>query len=183
MYSIFRNSAVQRKAPSGWKQANVAPLFKKGAKDNPANYRPISLTSVPCKIFESIIADLIVEHLEKENLLLNSQHGFRHNRSCLSNLLEFFHDIFSIYDNSRAVDIIYLDFQKAFDKVPHKKLMTKVRALGIVDEVADWVEDFLSDRKQRVVINGEYSNWATVTSGVPQDRCWDRYCFSYTSMT
>ena len=168
LYRIFRRSAEERKAPQAWKLGNVPPIYKKGSKEEPGNYRPVCLTSVPCKIFESIIADLIVEHLEINKLLIDSQHGFRHNRSCLSNLLEFFHKMFSIYDNSRAIDIIYLDFQKAFDKVPHKKLMIKTRALGIIDEISDWIEDWLTNRKQRVVINGEVSEWADVTSGVPQ---------------
>ena len=168
LYKFFRKSADERKAPQGWKLGNVPPIYKKGPKEEPGNYRPVCLTSVPCKIFESIIADLIVDHLEKNNLLKDSQHGFRQNRSCLSNLLEFFHNMFSLYDKSRAIDIIYLDFQKAFDKVPHKKLMVKTRALGIIDEPADWIEDWLTNRKQRVVINGEASEWADVTSGVPQ---------------
>ena len=167
-YNIFRLSVDQRKAASDWKLANVPPLFKGGSRENPGNYRPISLTSVVCKILESIIADQITEHIERNNLMLGSQHGFRSGRSCLTNLVEFFHCMFSIYDNSRAVDILYLDFQKAFDKVPHDKLMIKVRALGIIDEFADWIEDWLSGRKQRVVINGEESEWADVTSGVPQ---------------
>ena len=167
-YNIFRKSADQRKAPQGWKLGNVPPVYKKGPREEPGNYRPICLTPVPCKIFESIIADLIVKHIEENKLMLNSQHGFRHNRSCLTNLLEFFHSMFSIYDNSRAIDVLYLDFQKAFDKVPHKKLMAKIRALGITEEVADWIEDWLRNRKQRVVINGEASEWADVTSGVPQ---------------
>ena len=168
LYKIYRKSADERKAPQGWKLGNVPPIYKKGPKEEPGNYRPVCLTSVPCKIFESIIVDLIVEHIEKNKLLIDSQHGFRHNRSCLSNLLEFFHNMFSLYDKSRAIDIIYLDFQKAFDKVPHKKLMVKTRALGILGEVSDWIEDWLTNRKQRVVINGEASEWADVTSGVPQ---------------
>ena len=168
LYKLYRKSAEERKAPQGWKIGNVPPIYKKGPKEDPGNYRPVCLTSVPCKIFESIIVDLIVDHLEKNKLLLDSQHGFRQKRSCLSNLLEFFHNMFSIYDSSRAIDIIYLDFQKAFDKVPHKKLMTKVRALGIIGETADWIEDWLTGRKQRVVINGEASDWADITSGVPQ---------------
>ena len=166
--NIFRTSLEQRKAVRDWKLQNISPLFKKGSKDDPGNYRPISLTSVPGKMLESIIADDMMSHLEYNKLILDSQHGFRSGRSCLTNLVDFFHDMFSIYDKSRAVDIIYLDFRKAFDKVPHKRLMAKVRSLGIVDEVGDWIEDWLSDRKQRVVINGTSSGWWDVTSGVPQ---------------
>ena len=159
---------MKKKAVLDWKLQNVAPLFKKGSKDKPENHRPVSLTSVPGKILESIIAEDIMEHLESNNLISNSQHGFRRGRSCLTNLLEFFHDMFSMYDKSRAIDILYLDFQKAFDKVPHKRLMGKVRSHGIIGEVADWIEDWLTGRKQRVVINGSASPWRDVTSGVPQ---------------
>ena len=165
---IYQPSLDSSKAVKDWKLQNTAPLFKKGAKDNPANYRPVALTSVPGKILESIIVDEIVNHLETNNLILDSQHGFRKGRSCLTNLIEFFHEMFKIYDHSRAIDILYLDFQKAFDKVPHKRLMRKVRSLGIQGKVADWIEDWLSDRKQRVVINGSSSSWKSVTSGVPQ---------------
>ena len=165
---IYRASLEQRKAVSGWKEQNIAPIFKKGAKNEPGNYRPISLTSVPGKILESIIVDNITRHLEENNLILDSQHGFRKGRSCLTNLLDFFHNMFTIYDKSRAIDILYLDFKKAFDKVPHKRLMVKIRSLGIIDEADDWIEDWLSNRKQRVVINGASSGWKKVTSGVPQ---------------
>ena len=120
--NIFRTSLEQRKAVRDWKLQNISPLFKKGSKDDPGNYRPISLTSVPGKMLESIIADDMMSHLEHNKLILDSQHGFRSGRSCLTNLVDFFHDMFSIYDKSRAVDILYLDFRKAFDKVPHKRL-------------------------------------------------------------
>ena len=108
--NIFRTSLEQRKAVRDWKLKNISPLFKKGPKDDPGNYRPISLTSVPGKMLESIIADDMMSHLEHNKLILDSQHGFRSGRSCLTNLVDFFHDMFSIYDKSRAVDILYLDF-------------------------------------------------------------------------
>ena len=165
---IYKASLEQRKAVADWKIQNIAPIHKKGSKDEPGNYRPISLTSVPGKILESIVVDEIVNHLESNKLILDSQHGFRNGRSCLTNLLDFFHDMYSTYDSSRAIDILYLDFQKAFDKVPHKRLMAKIRSLGIIEEAADWIENWLSNRKQQVVINGTSSGWEEVTSGVPQ---------------
>jgi len=165
---VFNQSLEEGTVPDDMKVADVTPIHKKGPKNLPGNYRPISLTSVVGKMLESIIADQIVDHLETNNLLGNSQHGFRCKRSCLTNLLEFFHHMISIYDNSRAIDILYLDFKKAFDKVPHKRLLTKVRALGVVGRTAEWIEHWLSDRRQRVVINGESSSWAPVRSGVPQ---------------
>ena len=136
-YNIFKASLEQKKSVLDWKLQNITPIFKKGSKDSPGNYRPVSLTSVPGKMLESIIAEDITKHLEANDLISNSQHGFRRGRSCLTNLLEFFHTMFSVYDKSRAVDILYLDFKKAFDKVPHKRLMGKVRSYGIVDEVGD----------------------------------------------
>ena len=164
----FNKSINLGEVPDEWKLANVTPIFKKGDKSHPSNYRPISLTSVICKLMETIIRDNIVKHLEQNNLLNDSQHGFRNKRSCLTNLLDFFYDIFKMYDESKAVDVIYLDFQKAFDKVPHKRLLAKIKAHGIDGKVYLWLKNWLSNRKQRVVINGKESDWLTVTSGVPQ---------------
>lgn len=166
--AIFNESLESGIVPDEWKLANVTPIFKKGIKNDPNNYRPISLTSIIVKILESIIADKIFKHIEENNLIIDSQHGFRSNRSCLTNLLDFFHNMITEYDANRAIDIIYLDFQKAFDKVPHKKLLTKVRALGVNGNLEKWIENWLRNRKQRVVINGETSDWTNVTSGVPQ---------------
>ena len=165
---LFNQSLRTSHIPDDWKKANVTPIFKKGKTDDPANYRPISLTSIIGKLLESIVADYIVDHLNENNLLIDTQHGFRRHRSCLTNLLEFFDFIIREYDINRAVDVVYLDFQKAFDKVPHKRLMLKIRALGIEGKVADWVEEWLKERKQRVVIKGAESEWRRVTSGVPQ---------------
>lgn len=168
LLTIFKKTLELGRVPEDWKVANVTPIFKKGPRDNPGNYRPISLTSIVGKMLESIIADRMVDHLESHNLIMDSQHGFRHHRSCLTNLLDFFHNMLSVYDRTKGIDVLYLDFQKAFDKVPHIRLMAKVRALGITGKVAEWIECWLSNRKQRVVINGTASEWASVTSGVPQ---------------
>ena len=165
---LFNKSLQSGTMPEEWKLANVTPIFKKGSKSLPSNYRPISLTSVVCKMLETLIRDKLVKHLEDNNLIKNTQHGFRNKRSCLTNLLDFFYDILNQYDKSKAVDIVYLDFQKAFDKVPHKRLLTKLKSHGIQGDVLRWVENWLHNRKQRVVINGKASKWTNVTSGVPQ---------------
>ena len=165
---LFNLSLRTCKVPQEWKFANVTPIFKKGNKDKPENYRPISLTSVVCKLLENILRDKIVKFLEENELIKDTQHGFRNKRSCLTNLLDFFYDIINIYDETKSVDIVYLDFQKAFDKVPHKRLLAKLKAHGFSGNVLGWIEDWLTGRKQRVVINGRESDWMDVTSGVPQ---------------
>jgi len=142
--------------------------LKKGDKSIASNYRPVSLTSICGKIMESIIRDKLVEHLTSQKLLFNNQHGFLKNKSCLTNLLEFMEFLTSKYDDGNALDIIYLDFSKAFDKVPKNKLLKKAETLGISGNVLNWLKNWLSDRRQRVVINGWASLWALVLSGVPQ---------------
>ncbi len=128
----------------------------------------MSLTSVVCKIMESIIRDKVTAFIEQNNLIRNSQHGFSRGKSCLTNLLSFFDKITDEVDKGNPIDVIYLDFAKAFDKVPHQRLLRKLKSLGVSSNVRRWIENWLSNRKQRVVINGEESDWVTVTSGVPQ---------------
>ena len=165
---LFTKSLNSGKIPNDWKLANVTPIQKKGDKATPSNYRPISLTSVVCKLMESIIRDQLVSFLEENDLIKNSQHGFRNKRSCLTNLLDFYNEVYDVYDETKAVDVIYLDFQKAFDKVPHQRLLIKLKAHGVDGKLLKWLEDWLSERKQRVVINGKSSTWRDVLSGVPQ---------------
>ena len=129
-HMIFRQSLDEGKLPVDWKSANVTPIYKKGKKSNPLNYRPISLTSVPCKVMEKIIRNKIVDHLESNHLLSKHQHGFRSNRSCLTQLLEYFTEIHDIIDKGDPVDAIYLDCKKSFDTVPHKRLIEKVNHMG-----------------------------------------------------
>ena len=165
---MFNDSLSTGKVPSDFKIANVTPIFKKGDKSIPSNYRPISLTSIAGKLLESVIRDKIVAHLNKYKLIRDSQHGFRRNRSCLTNLLQFYNTVIEDYEENSAADIIFLDFQKAFDTVPHKRLIKKLKSHGIDGNVADWIEDWLTARKQKVVIEGERSEYVNVASGVPQ---------------
>jgi len=115
--------------PSDWKKAKVVPIYKKGSKTAAGNYRPVSLTSI-FKLMEGMIRDQLVDHLQKNKLLNPSQHGFMRGRSCTTNLLEFFETISEVADKGDPMDIIYLDFAKAFDKVPvpRERLLKKLQA-------------------------------------------------------
>ena len=165
---VMRRSLETGQVPVDWRTANVSPIFKSGAKSSPANYRPVSLTSICGKMLEAIVKDEMVRHLEINKLIRPSQHGFIRGRSCTSNLVSFLEKVTETVDGGEAVDIIYLDFAKAFDKVPTQRLLSKVRAHGIGGRLYAWIEAWLTDRRQRVVLNGEASDWAGVLSGVPQ---------------
>ena len=132
------------------------------------NYRPISLTSVPCKIMEKLLSNKIMYHLESNKLLDQNQHGFRSRRSCLTQLLEYFSDVHNSLESEGPVDAIYLDFWKAFDTVPHKRLLSKVKSLSITGKILKWIESFLTGRTQRVIVKGVLSDPLSVWSGVPQ---------------
>jgi len=168
LYLLFRKSLDNGCVPEDWKCANVCPVFKKGSRNKVDNYRPISLTSQICKVFESVIRDQVVTHLEENKLILDSQHGFRKGRSCLTNLLTFLDKVTSYADAGEAVDVVFLDFAKAFDKVPHMRLLHKLKSHGINGKLFCWITDWLSNRKQRVCINWSLSDWQYVLSGVPQ---------------
>ena len=111
----------------------------KGWRNKQENYRPVSLTSVICKLLETLIKDHMVEFLVKHNLINTSQRGFLKARSCLTNLLCFFEEITNWVDDGSPVDVVYLDFQKAFDKVPHQRLILKLKAHDIGNDVINWI--------------------------------------------
>ena len=165
---IYEKSLNTAEVPPGWKESNVTAIHKKGPKSNPANYRPVSLTSICCKLMESIINDEIVEHLCDNKLIKSSQHGFLKNKSCATNLLEFLEKILESIDDGKNLDLLYLDFAKAFDKVPKKRLISKLKAHGITGNLLKWIESWLDGRKQRVVLNGKSSSWREVLSGIVQ---------------
>ena len=165
---IYRKSLDTGEVPQAWRDANVTPIFKKGKKSDACNYRPISLTAIPVKILESLIKDKIVNHLKAYNLMNSSQHGFIKNRSCTTNLIEFFDEVTKTVDEGVPMDVIYLDFSKAFDLVPKFRLINKLSAHGIQGKILIWIESWLTNRRQRVVLNGKTSEWTDVNSGVPQ---------------
>jgi hypothetical protein len=165
---IFRKSLEGGVLPTDWKVANVVPIFKKGVKGDPSNYRPVSLTSVPGKMLESIIKENIMSHLVENRLLRNTQHGFLTGKSCTTNLLVFQEHVTKAVDEGRPMDIIFLDFSKAFDMVPRERLLAKLESKGISGTVLSWLREWLTGRKQRVVIGEEKSDWEDVDSGVPQ---------------
>ena len=168
LFMIFRKSLDNSSVPADWKQANVTPLFKKGNKNCCCNYRPVSLTSHVVKVLERILKDNINIHLDRYNLIKSSQHGFTHGRSCVSNLLSFLELLTKYIDSGCSCDVVYLDFAKAFDKVPHNRLLVKLRSHGVTGKLADWIECWLSERVQRVVLRGAASSWKPVLSGVQQ---------------
>ena len=167
---IFRKSLDEGVVPLDWRPADVVPLYKKGAKNHPSNYRPISLTSVVYKILESIIKDPIFIHLESNTLIKGSQHVFSLGKSCLTNLLIYLKLVTSEIDKEVPDDTLYLDFAKAFDKVPHLRLIENIAANGIGGKISKWIQCWLTDREQRVIliVNNATSDWLAVLSGVPQ---------------
>ena len=146
----------------------MVPIFKKGSRTDKANYRPISLTSVPCKVMEAMIKDELLSYLEVNKVITDSQHGFVRGRSCLTNLLESLESWTKALDEGYGLDIIYLDYRKAFDSVPHIRLMQRLRSYGIRGDLLGWIESFLTSRIMRVGVRGTFSDWLDVISGVPQ---------------
>jgi hypothetical protein len=146
---IYRKSIDTGCVPRDWRLARVIPIFKKGTKTTASNYRPVSLTSVPCKILESIIKDNMMQHLTDNELV-------------------FMDKVTKIIDEGSSADIFYLDFAKAFDKVPHERLIIKLEAKGVTGKVKDWIREWLKDRSQRVVVGDKVSDECDVGSGMPQ---------------
>ena len=168
LHSLWTLSVETGNVPTKFKEGIVTPLFKGGDRGDCKNYRPIVLTSHICKVFERVIADQLVEYLEKGGFLSRNQHGFRKGRSCSSQLLQHQHTILRSLESGSEVDVIYLDFSKAFDKVDLGVLLLKLRALGVKNDLLAWLHSFLVDRRQKVVIVGCSSRWGEVVCGVPQ---------------
>ena len=165
---LFQASLDQGIVPSDWKEADVMPLFKKGDKTNAGNYRPISLTSLSCKLLEHVVHTNIISFLEEFHILDDAQHGFRKNRSCVSQLIAVIKDYADCLKNKKQIDAILLDLSKAFDKVDLNGLILKLEHLGIRNSLLGWTKSFLLGRTQRVLVEGKASAPRPVLSGVPQ---------------
>ena len=154
--------------PKDWKSGDITPIFKKGKKTDVQNYRPISLTSVICKVLESLIRDRILQHFKDNNLFYDRQYGFIKGRSTVTQLLNIMDKWTECLENGGQVDVIYTDLEKAFDKVPHKSLISKLKGYKIDNNIIRWINSFLTNRVQRVRVDDSFSKWANVLSGIPQ---------------
>ena len=154
--------------PQEYKHQEITPTYKKGPKTKAVNFRPIVRSPHTIKIFERTIRDKLVEYFESNNIININQHGFRHQHSCITQLLSHTSYILSNLVEGSDVDCIYVDYAKAFDKVDHSILIHKLQQYGVTDKYINWIKSFLSDRSQTVYNNGVYSYTTSVRSGVPQ---------------
>ena len=178
LYIMFQNSLKSSIYPSTWKKANVTPVHKKGDKQCVSNYRPVSLLPVFGKIFEKLIFNEIYSFLDREKLLNANQSGFQPFDSCVNQLLTITHEIFSWFDCNSSLELrsIFLDISKAFDKVWHEALLYKLKSFNISGNLLNLIKHDLTNRSQRVLPNGQCSNWQPILAGVPQ---WSRtFAFS-----
>ena len=167
---IFRNCISTGIFPNTWKKANIIPIYKKGNKQLIKNYRPVSLLPICSKIFERLIYNSVFQFLDERKLLNPNQSGFRPGDSCTLQLISITHNIYSAFDSNPPLDArgVFLDISKAFDRVWHKGLLYKLHCNGICGNLLNLIESFLSDRYQKVVLNGQSSDWSNISAGVPQ---------------
>ena len=167
---IFETYIREAVFPEKWKMSNVTPVHKKEAKNLKGNYRPISLLPILGKMFEKLLFDSLYEYFTNNNLLTPLQSGFIKGDSCINQLVAITHEIHRNLDAHPSIDTVgvFLDMSKAFDKVWHSGLICKLQSYGIESKLLDLLKHYLSNRKQRVVLNGVTSSWKPIKSGVPQ---------------
>lgn len=165
---IFNQSLMYSQVPARWKHSYVTPVFKKGDPSKPENYRPISITSNLCRLFEKVLKEHILEFASKHGILPAAQHGFMQGRSVETNLLECINDWGEALDKNLSCDVIYFDFSKAFDRVSHRKLVSKLSMLNFHPVIVKWIGEFLSNRTFQVRLGQSLSGVKAISSGVPQ---------------
>jgi len=181
---IFESSWTTGEVPEDWRKANVTPIVKKGKKEDPENYRPVSLTSIPGKVMEQLILEVINKQVEEKKVIRSSQHGFTKGKSCLTNLIAFYDGMTGWVDEGRAMDVVYLNFSKAFDTVSHHILLGKLRKCGPEEWSVRWIENWLNGRTQRVVvISSAKSSWRLVLVVSLRGQYWAQSCSTSSSMT
>ena len=167
---IFNSAIKSGHFPDAWKKGNNIPVHKKESKNLVRNYRPISLLPIFGKIFEKVIYNSLFKYIQENKFLSDNQSGFRSGNSCVSQLLSITHEIYKAFDADPSLETrgVFLDISKAFDKVWHKGLLFKLKCYGVDGGFYNILEDYLQNRKQRVVLNGQSSSWVDVNAGVPQ---------------
>ena len=165
---IFNQCLKPGVSPSEWKKGNIVPIHKKGDKQALKNYRPVSLLPICGKILERLMFNEMFEFFIENKLIPSSQSGFKPGDSCINQLLSITHEIYSSFDEGLEVRSVFLDISKAFDKVWHDGIIFKLTQNGISGNLLNLLRNFLHDRKQRVVLNGQFSTWKSVNAGVPQ---------------
>ena len=161
--SFLFNKSIKEGAHRSWLKAIIPAIYKKGARSDPGNYRPISLTSVISKVMESLIRDELLIHLVRHEVLSDCQHGFVPSRDCITQLLLCLEDWTLMRENNKTFDV-----SKAFDSFPHERLLRKLEHVGIRGDLLSWIRSFLMCRTQCVRVEGKTSTWKKVISGFPQ---------------
>ena len=165
---IFNSTSEEGLLPVEWVSSVVVPIYKNSSRCNPLNYRPVSLTSVTCKVMEKAVVSHLTEFISENSLLSEHQFGFRSGHSTVDQLLATYNDITGYIDQGKVIDLLFFDYSKAFDKVRHIILLQKLSDLGICPQILNWISYFLRSRTMRVRISGVLSHSEPVTSGVPQ---------------
>ena len=165
---IFNQALLSGSFPCDWKKANIVRLHKKGDKQTLKNYRPVSLLPICGKIFERLIFNEMFRFFLDNKLISTNHSGFKPGDSCIDQLLSITHEIYRSFDDELEVRSVFLDVSKAFDKIWHEGVIFKLKQNGISGDILNILTDFLGNRKQRVVLNGQVSTWTSVNAGVPQ---------------